>query len=53
MSRLTIEALISRALETKIQIHFGHLEDFEDLCGQVLFMIILEICDKLILAWLK
>ena len=45
MSRLAVEALVSRALETKIQIRFGHVNDFEDLQGQVYFMVILEICN--------
>ena len=45
MSQLAVETLISRAFETKIQIHFGHVYDFEDLPSQVYFMMILEICN--------
>ena len=45
MSRLAVEALISRALETRIEIRFGHVIDFDDLPGQVYLMMILEICN--------
>ena len=36
---------ISRSLETKLQIRFGHLDDYDDAPGQILFMMILDICN--------
>ena len=45
MSRLVVESFISRSLETKLQIRFGHLDDYDDAPGQVLFMMILDICN--------
>ena len=37
MSRLVVEPFISRSLETKLQIRFGHVDDYDDAPGQVLF----------------
>ena len=38
--------MISRALKTKLQIRLGHLEDYDDAPGQVLLMMILDICNS-------
>ena len=46
LSRLAVESLLSNALKAKIQIRYGHYEDFVDLPGQVYFMMVLDICNS-------
>jgi hypothetical protein len=46
LSRLAVESLLSSALKAKIQIRYGHYEDFVDLPGQVYFMMVLDICNS-------
>ena len=44
LSRLAIEALITAPLREKVAIRFSHIDDFEDLPGQIYFMMILDVC---------
>ena len=44
LSRLAIEACVSVSLREEIAIRFSHTPDFDELPGQIYFMMILETC---------
>ena len=45
LSRLAIEALLTVCLSEEIRTRFSHVADFEDLPGNIYFMMILETCN--------
>ena len=45
LSRLAIEALLTARLREEIRTRFSHVADFEDLPGNIYFMMILETCN--------
>ena len=45
LSRLAVESLMTSALDAKVLIRYEHYEDFEDLPGQVYFMMVLDVCN--------
>ena len=46
LSRIMVESLISRSLDAKIKIRYGHYTDYKDLPGSIFFMMILDICNS-------
>jgi hypothetical protein len=45
LSRLVVRSLLTKSFYNKIVIHYGHLNDFEDLPGSCLFLMALETCN--------
>jgi hypothetical protein len=45
LSRTVVESLLSETFQEKIEIRFGHRDDFETLPGSCLFMMALETCN--------
>ena len=53
LSRLAIEALLTARLCDEIRTRFSHVADFEDLPGNIYFMMILETCNISVLMDVK
>ena len=47
LSRLAVEALLTVRLRDEIRTRYSHVSDFEDLLGNIYFMMILETCNIL------
>ena len=45
LSRLVVESIVTTSFRRKVETRFSHEEDFDDLPGQVYFMMILEACN--------
>ena len=43
-SRLVVESCVSARLRLEVETRFSHMEDFDDLPGQVYFMLVLDTC---------
>jgi hypothetical protein len=43
-SRLAVESCISPALRAKVDVRFSHTDDYDELPGQVYYMMVLECC---------
>ena len=43
-SRLVVESCISARLRVEVETRFSHMNDFDDLPGQVYFMLVLDTC---------
>ena len=46
LSRLVVESLLSSSFLHEIQTRFSHVSGFDDLPGQVYFMMILDVCNS-------
>ena len=45
LSRLVVESIVTTSFRRKVETRFSHEDDFDDLPGQVYFMMILEACN--------
>ena len=44
ISRLAVESLVGIELRDKIEVRYSHIEDFDDLPGQIFYMMVMETC---------